>query len=96
MKKYHIKKDIGDIFKIIVNKQLEKHNVDFDYIRSLPEGRINDMDWFKYYTMTQLEHKEWKLFCIDFIKNQCTPRQTNKYAEKLFGEIDFFCGLMVV
>lgn len=60
-------RDNNVIIRTILNKMLEKHGVDFDYIMKNQE--IDGKNWFDYYTMTQEEDDAWREWSMNYLKS---------------------------
>ena len=78
-------------FKALINKQLEKHNVDFDYVMEHPE--IDGKLWCTYYTTTPRESIEFRKWAIDFLRMEL--KWTKKRSEREFPYFDLMYGLRV-
>lgn len=94
-----MKKERNDevIIRTILNKMLEPHGIDLDYIMSLPQdehGRqmIEGAEWFRYYTMTQEQHDEWKKWTLEYLKTTFIPK--NRHARE-FVWFDLMYGLKI-
>lgn len=81
-----------DLLKRLVNKMLEKHNVNYEYVLENP--KIEGKDWFSYFTVTKEEAQEFKKFAIAEIKK--AKRCGKHYAENYFNWFNFYCGLKIV
>lgn len=78
----------------LVQKELDLHGAKFEYVKSLPEGRMpNGEWWFHHYVFeTQEQYEEWKRFCITELRNS-RERLSRKKAEDVFRWIDLQWGL---
>ena len=78
--------------RAIINKELEPYGVDMDYVIANP--KIEDKDWFHYYTFkSQEEYDEWKKFVYDTLTKKTYPRFSKKRFELEFPWIDLMWGL---
>ena len=79
--------------KILINKMLEKHNVDYDYVIANPEidGRV----WCVHYSWTQEESDEYQKWWFDFYKNNVAPKYSKKYLEKSWPWFNLQYGLRI-
>lgn len=78
--------------KLIINKMLEKHNVDFDYVKDNPE--IENKPWYQYFTQTEEEHTLLKQMFIKEAKK--TFKWNEKLAESEWSWFDLMWGVKVV
>ena len=65
----------------LINKMLEKHNVDIEFVKKNPE--IRGKPWYIYYTFTPQEEEIFEKWAIDFIKKslKCSKeRARHEYA----------------
>lgn len=81
-----MKKDkFHELIERLFNKILEKHGVDYNYIMAHQE--INGVPWYDYYTMTQKEFDDFKLWAmpqfVKFFKNK-------KQAEREYAWFTLF------
>lgn len=83
-------KDRDVILRAILNKMLEKHNIDFDYV--LKHQEIDGKDWFDYYTMTQAEYETWKEWSMQYLKGTNLPESTH---ENEFAMVNLMWGLKI-
>ena len=58
MKKYPY--DSLETLTVLINKMLEKYNIDIDYVINNPN--IENVPWYQYYTFTKEEHDQWEEF----------------------------------
>lgn len=91
MKKYPY--DSEETGKVLINKMLEKHKVDVEYVKANPT--IEGIPWYQYYTFTEEEHQQWKDFFINYVMKECKPKQNKKDAEKKFMWFDMMWGLKI-
>lgn len=91
-KKYRI----GDeaLARILVDKQMEKYEVDSYFLQQ--NEQIDGISWFTYFTATQEEHDAWISFCKEFIKNNVTPKMSDKEIDKQLSMFDLMYGLKIV
>jgi hypothetical protein len=82
-----------NIIETIVNKELEKYNVNYNYVLANPI--IDGEPWFQHYTMTQEEYIAWEKFCMDFLMKNMKPRPSKITAEKKFLGINLCFGLKI-
>jgi hypothetical protein len=93
-KKQKYKFPSTELVDLIVNKELEKYSVFCKNVKDLPDGRINDTNWYDYYTFdTEEEYNNWKEFCLDVLSTQVTPKISKKKAKEEFSMIDLAWGL---
>lgn len=78
------------ILRKILDKMLEKHNVDLDYI--LKHTEIEGKPWYQYYTLTQKEFEEWKIWVMDYLKTTSLPKRSH---ESEFGWLNLMWGLKI-
>lgn len=84
-----------EIIRNIINKQLEKHKVDFDYVRLHNDRLLKESgkEWYAYYTFdSKEEYNAWKVWSLQELK-KLTPKPSWKTCKKLFEEIDLMWGL---
>ena len=89
---------IGDpkIVELFINKELEKYGVTMEDVKSYPDGIIEGLPWYQYYTFkTHSDHDEWKNWCIDFLKTQVTPKLRKDRINVEFASVDLVYGLKV-
>lgn len=79
--------------KILINKMLEKHNVDSNYVIAHPI--IGGLDWFAYFTFTTKEAEEFRLWFMAFITTECSPKLNKKIAEKEYDGFNSMWGLKI-
>jgi hypothetical protein len=75
----------------LVNKMLEKHNIDYDYVKKNPE--VNGVEWYRFYTFTKQESEEFKSWAIDLIKKRL--RMSEKSANYEFDMFNLSYGLRI-
>lgn len=85
--KYFLK----DLPKLFIDKSLEKHGVDYNYILE-NQKQILDVtgkDWFQVYTFdTEEEFEAWKSFCIEILTKKLRPYNFGK--ERALHEFEMF------
>lgn len=92
IKKYKIKSE--ELTHLLLNKQLEKYGVTIADILKLPENKIDDVNWYQYYTFdSEEEFNEWRDFCIDILTTHVTPKLPKKLIQSTFSWIDLMWGL---
>jgi len=94
IKKYNWRDPI--IVKTLINKQLEKHGVDYEYIiaNQYKIKKRFKCDWYQHYTFdTKEEFDAWKDFCIDFLLKNITPKPSLKQVLKEFNWFNLGYGL---
>ena len=80
---------IDQFYKDAVNKMLEPHGVDFDYV--LKNQKITGIEWFQYYTWTKSDREEYqKWFVAEMRKRLRIPKYR---AEKEFASFNLMWGL---
>lgn len=77
--------------KKILDKMLEKYNIDTDYVGQNQE--IDGVKWFEYYTFTTEEFEQWKDWAIKEIRK--TMRWSKKRSESEFGYLNLMFGLKI-
>jgi len=78
------------ILTTILNKMLEKYNVDIEYVKQNPE--IEGDLWFQHYTMTQEEFNTWKIWVMNYFKSTYISRFNRK---REFDSINLMWGLKI-
>jgi hypothetical protein len=89
---------IGDpkIIEQFINKELENYGVTMEDVKNYPDGIIEGLPWYQYYTFkTHDDHDEWKNWCIDFLKTQVTPKLRKDRINVEFAWFDLMYGLKV-
>lgn len=82
-------KDKKEAFiKKVINKMLEKHNVDFDYVKDNPE--IDGNQWYEHFTHTEKDEEELKKY---YIKNHYY--KDSKVSEKEWSWFNLMWGLKI-
>lgn len=84
---------INEATKILINKMLEKYNVDYDYIFDNQE--IDGVPWYQYYTWTQEESDKYKEFFIDFLRHNIKPKFLKKQAIREWDWFNLMYGLKI-
>lgn len=67
-----------EVFKKLINKQLEPYDLTYEDI-------LNDSEWFLRYSTTQEQEEEFKKWAIEILRKEL--KMTKKEAEK---EMDMF------
>jgi len=80
-----------DVFKALVNKQLEKYNVDYDYV--VANQKIEGQEWFVYYTLTTAEYDAFRAWALPFIRKEL--RLSKKIADKELAWFILGYGLFI-
>lgn len=80
------------LLKDLINKMLKPYGVDYDFIVANP--KINNIDWFQYYTFTPETEKAFKDWAIPFIKKRL--RCSLAYAGQVYSWFDLCYGLTVI
>ena len=89
MKKLSVKDPL--FFQRLITKQLEKYNVDYQFVVDNP--KIEGKDWFRFYTFDNpKEYEDWKQFCIEELMNS-KEKLTLQQAENEFAYLDLKHGL---
>lgn len=91
MKKIYIGSE--ELVKILVDKMLEKYNVNTDYVIANPT--IDGISWFQYYTWTSEEQSTYKEWFIKFLKNNVKPKLNKERIEREFFWFDLMWGLKI-
>jgi hypothetical protein len=68
-----------ELAKILIDKMLEKHGIDYDYVIANPQ--IDGSVWCSHYDWTQEESDNYKKWWIDFFQNNVSPRRSKKLLE---------------
>lgn len=81
-----------NLIKELINKELEPHGVDFDFV--VANERIDGVDWFWYYTMTEDAEKEFKTWAVKRIKEvlKCSKER----AEREYSGFSLMYGLKTI
>ena len=78
------------IIKEIIEKELESHGVDCEYV--LKNQEINNKPWYNHFTFrTEEEYENWKSFSINLLMKKLKYNKT--FAIKQFAMIDLNYGL---
>lgn len=83
--------DYTALIKSLVDKMLEPHGVDYNYVMSNPE--IEGKRWYQYYTWTYKEFDEFKVWAIKEIKKH--EKVSEEIAKKKFGYFHLQFGLRI-
>lgn len=75
--------------KTVINKMLNKHNVDYDYVKDNPE--IEGVPWYQHYTMTTQEELELEKFFISLYKKM----KLGSRSEKEWAWFNLMYGLKI-
>lgn len=75
----------------IINKMLEKYNVDYDYVCKNPN--VENKAWYDFFTMTTIEYEELRKWAIVLIRK--TLKERKIYAEHSFDMLNLYCGLKI-
>jgi hypothetical protein len=78
------------ILTTILNKMLEKHDVDVSFVMKNQE--IEGQLWYNYYTMTSKEFNEWKKWVMNYFKTTYIPKFNR---EREFDSINLMWGLKI-
>lgn len=83
-----------EVLVAIINKELERHGVDFNYVKDLPYGKINGAWWYDVYQFdSEKERDEWKEFSVNLIAKNL--KCSKGMALKKFSMVDISYGLTV-
>jgi len=82
---------IDNAIKALINKQLEKYNVDFDYV--MDHQQIDGKLWCYYFTLTKDEDEAFRKWAIEYLRK--TFHWQKQYAEKEFSWYYLMYGLNV-
>lgn len=83
-----------ELVDLLIDKQLEKYGVTCKQMRELPDGKIDGVHWYEYYTfLDDEEYTKWKEFCLDVLSNQITPKLPKAKVIEEFGMLDLMWGL---
>jgi hypothetical protein len=82
-----------ELIKILINKMLEKHGVDYEYIKL--NEIIEDRLWCAHYSWTEQECQEYKKWWIKFFQENVSPRKLKKVLEKEWLWFNLMWGLRV-
>jgi len=82
-----------ELVKILINKMLEKHNIDYNYIMAnqIIDGRV----WCTHYEWTQEESNNYKKWFIDFFKSNVSPKLSKKLLEIQWIYYNLMWGLKI-
>ena len=58
-------KKVDEVFVELINKMVEKHNVNYEYLIDNP--LIDGQDWFSYFTWTQKEQEDYTEWAVNFL-----------------------------
>jgi hypothetical protein len=77
------------LLKELIDKMFEiaGHDVKFEDV----EGRTDD--WYRQYTMTDAQNKEWREWGANHIKKK--KRYYSKIASREMAWLDLYCGLKI-
>ena len=79
------------ILRLIVDRELGKYGVDFDYVKNTPS--IDGIEWFAYYTFdSEKEYQNWRRFVKKVLKLKF-PFYTDNYINNSLSMIDLNYGL---
>ena len=87
-----MKKERNDDFitRTILNKMLEKHGIDVEYV--LKHKEIEGLPWYNYYTFTQKEFEEWKIWVMKYLKTTYISKYRH---EQGFEMLNLMWGLKI-
>lgn len=74
-----------------INKMLEKHNVDFDFVSK--NQKIDGKEWFQHYTWTEKESEIYKKWFIDSAVSDLKMSRANAASE--YQWINLMYGLKI-
>lgn len=83
--------DYTMIIKTLVDKMLEPHGVDYNYVMSNPD--IQGKKWYQYYAMTNNEFDAFQSWAIPVIMKH--EKCTKEIAKKKFGYFNLQYGLRI-
>ena len=90
----HIAKRIKDkevLFRLIIDAQLKKYGVDYDYI--MKNQQIEGEPWYTYYTFdSKQESEKWEKFAKKLFR-KATPSADESYINKRFSMFNLMWGL---
>lgn len=78
------------IIKTILNKMLEKHGIDAEYVMEHQE--IDGELWYEHYTMTQKEFDVWKEWVMNYFKSTYISKFNR---EREFDSVNLMWGLKI-
>ena len=82
----------NNIFKLIINKELCKFGVDYDYV--IKHQEIDGKKWFEYYTFNKpKEYKSWEAYSLRVIR--WYDNTTKEQAKKRFSMISLNYSLVL-
>lgn len=93
MKSKRIKIGSVELAKTLINKLVEKHGVDYDFI--MKNQKIDNRVWCSHYSWTSQEKLDYKNWYIDFYYNNVLPRRTKKRIKEDFVWFDIMYGLRI-
>lgn len=77
--------------KLIIDKELQKYNVDMYYVMEHP--KINGEDWFTYYTFdSEKEFNRWKKFSLKILK-KAIPYADDYILNREFSMLNLMWGI---
>jgi len=80
-----------DIIKTLVDKMLEPHGVDYNYV--MQHHEIEGKQWYQYYTMTNNELDIFQAWAIPVIMKH--EKCNKEIAKKKFGFFNMQYGLRI-
>lgn len=80
------------VARYLLNKMLKPHNVDVEYV--MAHQKIEDKDWYSYYTWTEEEQSKFLVEGVDYVSK--TLRVPKKRAKGIMGMFLLQWGLKTV
>ena len=79
--------------KILIDKMLENHDVDYDWV--MKNQHIDGMPWCSKLEWTTEQSENYKKWFIDFFYTRVSPRMTKKKIKKDYVWFDLMYGLKI-
>jgi len=88
-----IKRNSPDLAKILINKMLENHDIDYDYV--MANQHIDGKVWCSHYEWTQEQSDNYKDWWMDFFRNNVSPKMSKTQLKKEWSWFDLMYGLRI-
>tara|TARA_R110000850_G_scaffold34024_1_gene92223 strand:- start:30730 stop:30987 length:258 start_codon:yes stop_codon:yes gene_type:complete len=72
-----MKKTKEDFIKEVINKMLEKHNVDYDYV--MKNTSMDEVPWYEHFTHTLIEEEQLEKFFHEKYKKYFKTNSKNEW-----------------
>lgn len=93
MKEKKIKFGDKGLAKILIDKMLENHDVDYEWVMN--NQQIDGMPWCTKLEWTQEQSNEYKKWFVDFFYTKVSPRKTKKWINREYMWFDLMYGLKI-